>query len=164
MTYIEDLEKKIDRLKEIAEAEKNEVLIVKVKKPSRLEEFLSFDYSQVDTLQGHQLEQYLGGLSQYLIYLNKYINQLTIAYLTSKGFYESALSKESLKYKDLKTISDRQTQAIADNPELEKINEVVFTYESRLAIHKNSTDTIRELIQTLKKVYDARIKESIKPE
>lgn len=162
--YLDQLEKRIEKLKELAETEKNEVLITKVKKPSLLEHVLSYDYSHVDTLNNIEIEQFLGTLSQYLIFLNKYINQLSIAYITASEAYESAVNQEALKFKDLKTVSERQTQAIKDNIEIQKMKEIVFTYESRLAIHKNSTDTIKELIQTLKKVYDARIKESFKSE
>ncbi len=158
MGYLEDLERGKERIREIVVKEKSVLSLDKIDRPSRVEEVLKFDFSKIDTLTPRELEQFMGMLSQQLVYANKYINQLAISVSHTKKFFNNAIDIESLK-EDGKTGREREVKAKIRVAELREIEDKLLAEETRLAVYDNTIEQLTQHLQTLKKVYDARIKE-----
>lgn len=159
MGYLEDLERGKDRIREIVAKEKSVLSLDKVDRPSRVEEVLKFDFSKIDTLTPRELEQFMGMLSQQLVYATKYVNQLRIGVTHTKKFFNNVLDIESLK-EDGKTGREREVKAKIRVVELRDIEDKLLEEETRLAVYDNTIEQLTQHLQTLKKVYDARIKET----
>lgn len=160
LTATSDLEKQTDELREIVKEEKDKTSIDKITKPSIIEKVLSFDYSNLDSLDKSDLEKHMGALSQYLIFIHTYINQINIAKTCAQDEYKRALNLsilavEKTKYK---TITEKEMEAEQD-PEVKELKDHVRKLNARIAVHKNLPDSIEILIQTIKKAYDAKIRE-----
>ncbi len=160
MSAIDTLTEKIDSLRKVLEEEKKVTSLDKVLKPSLVDEVLSFDYSYLDSLPLPRLINYMGALSQYLIYINKHINQLTVARDCAENEFKTALSINILYIdkKQFATLEERKAESQKDEVliELKKITE---RYDARVAENKNIPESINNLIQTLKKVYDSKVQE-----
>lgn len=165
MTQIKEvMDAKLDALRKVLEKEKEIVSLDKVLKPSLVDEVLGYDFSFLDTLSEQKISSYLGALSQYLIFLNKHINQVTVAKICAEEQFKSLLNVTVLTIdsKKFTTLEERKTEALKDEAliELKKYSD---DYNARIAVHKNMPESINNLIQTIKKVYDARIKEKFTP-
>ncbi len=160
MTAVEELNSKIDALRKVLEEEKKIVSLDKVLKPSIIDEVLGFDYSFLDTMNFRQLEKYLGAMSQYLIFINKHINQVTVAKICAEDEFKRHLNIAvlSINSKEFGTLEERKSEAMKDENLLE-LKKHVDALNARIAVHKNIPESVSNLIQTIKKTYDARIKE-----
>ena len=154
------LEENIDSLRTILEEEKKIVSLHKVAKPSLIEKVFEFDYSYLDTLTEQELQKYLGALSQYLIYINKHINQLNIAKGAAEDEYKRLLNMTvlSVDKKVFQTLEERKTEAQKDET-VGELKQFVDKYSAQVAVYKNIPESINNLIQTIKKIYDAKIRE-----
>ena len=156
---IEGLSNTLNGLREIIDKEKKEVALEKIVKPSIIDTVLEFDYSRIDTLPLSVLEKYLGALSQYFIFINRYVNQLSIGANAARTRYEHHLNQKVLEIKRTGiTVKEKIMEAEGDQDIIELRN-MVEKFEARVSVYKNIPDAIELMIQTVKKVYDARIKE-----
>lgn len=158
MGYLEDLEATKIRAREIVAKEKSVLSLDKIDRPSQIDRLLTFDFSNMDTLTAKELEQFIGMLSQHLVYANKYVNQLSIVVSVIKKFYNNVLDIEALK-EDGKSVKEREIKARVRVADIPRIEEELLKEETRLAVYSNTIDQMTQHLQTLKKVYDARIKE-----
>lgn len=158
---LEILEKKEAELRKILEKEKEILLLEKVRKPDLTEKVMSFQYDHIDALGKLDLEQFLGALSQYHIFMVKYINQLSIAVTLADGVYERLLSLEVFslpeEFKN-KTLAEKVRKASQDT-DLEEVEDKLKELQARLALYKNMPETIKNLTDNVKKVYDTKYKE-----
>ncbi len=160
MTPVEELNSKLDILRKVLEEEKKVICLDKILKPSMAEDVLGFDFSLLDTLDLKTLERYLGVLSQHLIFLNKHINQVTVAKVCAEDEFKRYLNIAILEIdnKKFSTVEERKAEALK-NESLLELKKHADTLNSRIIANKNIPESIENLIQTIKKVYDARIKE-----
>lgn len=162
MSYIQDLEAAKDRARAVVAKEKSVLSMDKIEKPSQIEKLLAFDFSMMDTLTAKELEQFMGMLSQHLVYANKYVNQLSIIVSVIKKFYNNVIDIEALK-EDGKTAKEREVKAKLRVTEIPLLEEELLKEETRLAVYSNTIEQMTQHLQTLKKVYDARLKEIPNP-
>lgn len=155
MSLKDQLQAKYQEAKHTHESEGFAVSFQNVKKPSKIEEILNFDFSDLDTLAIRDLEKFIGALSQYNVFYTRYVNIVTIYYIIAKEFYEKAVNQAAVGI-DGKTVKERIVKAEKANEEIQYLKSEVQRQEHRLAFHKNVPETIKEMIQTCKKVYDAR--------
>lgn len=157
MNYTEQLESDRKKIREALMAEEAIVPLKGIKMPGLIEEISSFDYSNLDTLSPAKLESYMGALSQYLIFLQKHVNQLKIGYDSATRTYQEAIQEESLK-KDGKTMKEKEARASV----MEEIRQAALEVQiskARLDKYEKVPDHFKELLQSIKKVYSARISE-----
>ena len=161
MSYTDEAKAKVAALGVELEEEENTTILSKVRIPSMVEKVLSFQFENLDTLPITDLEKYLGTLSQYHIYINKYVNELYSKVKVSKSVYNRKLNQAviAISASARATIKEREMQAINNNPELVELEDYVNTLDAKHTVYSNIPDTIGNLIQTIKKVYDARIRE-----
>lgn len=156
--YTEQLAKEKDRIRTIIVKEKSVLGLDRVVKPSKINDLLEFDFSHIDNLADNELEQFMGILSQHLVYANKYVNQLRIVVSVTKRFLNNVIDMESIK-EDGKTAKERETKARIRVTDIADIEREALEEETRLAVYDNTIEQLTQHLQTLKKVYDARIKE-----
>lgn len=155
MSLKEELQEKYKEAEDLYKKEGINISFSIVKKPDKIQEILNFDFSDIDTLSIKDMEKYIGALTQYNIFITRYVNVLTIFYIIAKEFYEKAVNKEAVT-KEGKTIKERVVKAESENEEIQYLKSEMQRQEKRLAFHKNVPETIKEMIQSVKKVYDAR--------
>lgn len=157
-SYVEQLAADKERIRAVVTKEKAVLHLDKITKPSKIEELFNFDFSHIDQLADNELERYVGCLSQHLIYANKYVNQLRIVVSMTKKFLNNVLDIEALT-EDGKTAKERETKARLRVADIGIIEREALEEETRLAVYDNTIEQLTQHLQTLKKVYDARIKE-----
>lgn len=160
MTAVEELNSRLEELRAVVEEEKRATSMDMVLKPSEVDNILKAGFEHLDTLNVSTLEKYLGTFSQHLIYINKYLNQLTVAKICAEEIFKKHLNVHvlSISTKEFGTLEERKSVAMK-NDDLIAIKRQVDTLNSRIAANKNIPESLENLIQTIKKVYDARIKE-----
>lgn len=168
MSYKEEVDIKINNLKKTLEEEQLASMLSLIKRPDGAKEALEFQYEELDSLSIKTLQKYLGALSQYLIYVTKYVNTLESKKKIASSFYNRKISEGYFKYSDelknIKSVSEKEIYIKHEDKELNELLDSIENLEAKLVLYSNIPDTINNLIQTLKKVYDARIKESFKQE
>lgn len=161
MSYVDDVKVKEAELATELLEEENTTILSKVKIPSKIEKILSFQFEELDTLPPPSMESYLGALSQYHIYITKYVNEMHSRVKIAKAIYNRKLNQAiiALDLSTKTTIKEREMQAINSDTELVGLEDYVNTLEAKYSVYSGIPDTINNLIQTIKKVYDARIRE-----
>lgn len=161
---IEQLIEKEKKLEEDLNKEQQTNLLVFIKKPDGVKNALEYQYDTIDVLSTKTLEQYLGALSQYLVYINKYINILVsqkktaVSFMSRKMSYAMYINGDSLK--SLKSISEKEGFVKQKDPELLEVEEYIDTLDAKIALYNNIPDSVSNLIQTIKKIYDNRMRET----
>ncbi len=154
MSLVDEFQKQETKLGSIIEREDARLKIIR---PTLVDEAISFDYSDLDTLPKETLEKYMGALSQYLIFLNRYVNILDVKHKLLKGLFDSYLDRKALEYEG-KSDKERERKAKLANPEFGEAERIVFERQALLKLNERETDQIAELIKTIKKVYDVHTK------
>lgn len=156
---VQDTSAALNNLRTVIAEERKSTSLEKVVKPSIIEEVLGFDYSHIDSLSNPKMEQYLGALSQYYIYISKYINEITIAANTVQRRYDYALNQKILAVKKSgQTVKEKTMEAEGDG-DIHELSNMLEKFQARVAMYKNIPDSIEMMVQTIKKVYDSRMKE-----
>lgn len=149
----------LNALRAVIQEERKSTSLDKITKPSIVEDVLAFDFSHIDSLSNSDLEKYLGALSQYLIYINKYINEISIAAGAVQRRYDYVLNQKILAIKKGgQTVKEKTMEAESD-PDVLELSRMLEKFQARVAMYKNIPDAIEILVQTIKKVYDSRHKE-----
>jgi hypothetical protein len=163
VSYIEEVKQKEKELFSTIEEEQIKSLLKEVIRPDGAKEALGVQYEHLDSMNRQTLERYIGALSQYLIYLTKYINMLGAKKSVNQSVYNRKLSegffRNSEELKLIKTIAEKEIFVKRTDPGLLELQDKIELIEAKLALYKDMPETINNLIQTIKKVYDARIKE-----
>lgn len=136
-----------------------------VKRPDGAKEALEFQYEGLDTLSSKTLEKYLGALSQYLIFVTKYVNILSARKKIANSVFNRKLNAgyylHSQEIKNLKSITEKEIYVKQADPDLIELEDYLGNMDAKMAIYSNIPDTINGLIQSIKKIYDARIRETL---
>lgn len=165
MSYLLEVKQKEEEVVATIEEEEIESYLSRVTKPSGAEDALKFQYQELDTLTIQRLEKYLGALSQYLVYITKYINNLSSRRKVANSVYNRKLSHAIFKYSvNAKSMTEKEMIAQQNDPGLYELLDHIESLDAKLALYNNIPDTLENIIQTIKKVYDARTKERKLPE
>ncbi len=149
----------LNTLRNLIQEERKLTALDKVQKPSIVEDVLAFDFSNIDTLSNNNLEKYMGALSQYYIYISKYINEITIAANSVQRRYDFTINQKILSVKkNGQTVKEKTMEAEGD-PAIIELGAMLERFQARVAMYKNIPDSIELMIQSIKKVYDSRQKE-----
>lgn len=164
MSYINEVIQKENLLLEELEKDQNDTFLRSVRRPDGAKEALEFQYENIDTLSTSTLEKYLGALSQYLIFVTKYVNILSAKKKVASSLYTRNLNKgffiNSEELKNVKSITEKEMIVKHKDESLLELQEHIDKIDAKLALYSNIPDTISSLIQSIKKVYDARNKET----
>ena len=160
MSYIAELEAKEATLMSSLNDEENRSLLNKIKLPTKAEDILAHQYEDLDSLSIQDLVLYLGVLSQYHAYITVYVNALNGRRKLAKSFLERKLNTSMFKYSaemnGKPTLKEKESFAKQKDADLLELEEYVDTIDAKFSVYENVPDTISNLIQTLKKVYDAK--------
>ncbi len=165
MSYIKEVLERESAL--VAELDKEqEVSLLKlVERPDGAKDALKFQYEGLDTLMPKTLEKYLGALSQYLIYVTKYVNILSAKKKVATSFYNRKMNEAFFIYADklkqIKSMSEKEMTVRQEDPNLVELQDHIDGLDAKLALYSGIPDTIEGLIQSIKKVYDSKVRERL---
>lgn len=158
--YMQEVLEKEKQLSIELEKEQESSFLKLVKRPDGAKEALEFQYEQLDSLNPKTLERYLGALSQYLIYVTKYVNILNskrkLTYSTLSRKINEGLFLHSQELKALKSMTEKEIFVKQSDKDLAELEDYLDSMDAKLAVYSNIPDTIEGLINTIKKVYDSK--------
>ncbi len=165
MSYVAEVIEEEKKLVSAIEDEEARSFLNLVKRPDGAKEALSFQYENLDTLTPEKLEKYMGALSQYLIWITKYLNTLKSKRHLANSYYNKKLSEGFFKFsedlKQIKSMTEKEMYVKHNDLELEDLFWHIEKTDAVLSQYADSPDTINNLIQSIKKTYDSRIKERV---
>lgn len=165
MSYVtEAIEAENEIVSSIGEEEFKSFLNL-IKRPDGAREALAFQYENLDVLTPQTLEKYMGALSQYLIWITKYINELKSKRNKAESVYKKKLEEGFFKYsaelKQIKSMTEKEMIVKFHDQELVELQNHIDKMDASLTQYYNIPDTTNNLIQSIKKTYDSRIKERV---
>ena len=162
MSYLDEVKEKEAKISLFLEQEETNLFLNLVKRSDFVKEVLAFQYEELDTLTLSRMEKFLGALNQYSIYVAKYINNFEARRKVAKAVYDRKLSIAIFKYSEkAKSMTEKEMVAQENDKELFDILDHIQEIEAKLALYNNIPDKLESLIQTIKKVYDAKRTERI---
>ncbi len=162
MSYLTEVENKEKEAMAFLEEEENNLFLNRIKKSDYVEKVLSFQYEELDTLTIQTLGNYLGALSQYAIFIQKHINNFEARRKIAKSTYSRKLNSAIFRYSEkAKSMTEKEMVAQENDVELFDLLDYIEKLDAKLSLYNNIPDTIEGLIQTIKKVYDAKRTERI---
>lgn len=142
------MEKQIrDHLNEKAD----ELLLFKTKPNlSIVEEALSLDVGDLETITDDTLSKYVIVLSQYLIFFNSLMNKSKVMYMVYSKDFDKVMNITIADIKG-KSVGERKAKAIESDPKLDALDIEVSKYEREVNLGKEHDTQVTTLINALKR-------------
>lgn len=142
------MEKKVrDHLNEKAD----ELLLFKTKPNlSIVEEALSMNVGDLETIRDDVLSKYIIVLSQYLIFFNSQMNKSKVMYMVHSKNFDKVLNSAIIDIKG-KSVGERKAKAVEDSSELLDLEDRVSHYEREVNLGKDHDTQVTTLINALKR-------------
>jgi len=138
-----------------------ELLLFKAKPNlSMVEEVMTLDVVDLETIADDILSKYVIVLSQYLIFFNSQTNKSKVMYKIFSRDFDRAIAKAIADVPG-KTVAERKAKAVEDSEDLLKLEHTVHHYENEVDLGKDHDNQVTTLINALKRELTRRESENI---
>ena len=149
------------RIREHLNTKSDELLLFKAKPNlSLVEEALSLDVSDLETIGDDVLSKYVIVLSQYLIFFNSQMNKSRVLYKVHAKDFDRAVNSAIVDIKG-KSVGERKAKALEENADLDALDSTVSKYEREVDLGKDHDTQINTLINALKRELTRRENENL---
>jgi hypothetical protein len=142
--------------------DKSDHLLLFKAKPniSLVEEVLTLNVSDLETIANEDLSKYIIVLSQYLIFFNSQMNKSRVLYKIYQKDFEQSVHTAIRDIKG-KTVGERRTKALEGSIALQELEQQVDYYEREVELGKSHDSQVETLINALKRELTRRENENL---
>lgn len=132
----------------------------KLDKPDNIESYFKMTRTQMDALNGRDLDHSILVVTQYLVYISNKLGTAEAYRNYLEDQYDDKLQELATKVDGtkFKTLKERSASALEGSPELKELREKLGLAKIRYSKIKYMTDAARELSHCFKKIMERRLK------